>query len=435
MCVCVCVCVYCPTMTFVMSILDNRLFLAQAAESLTFGGDFRRYEMAPHLTQYNPYCDDFGPMNMAAIIDFVKAVDQELESHPKSKIVMCVEAGRRPLTKALFLLGAHVILKLGMEPQDVSAKFQWLDAASQLEAYRDATHAPADFGPELVDCWRGLAQGAERGWVAYPPPGYLFGAIDLDEYLHYDCHPTATCTRWGRASSSRCRGPWTWEGGATSTPTAPTGRAPSAPSTTPRSCWTWAWSWWWDSTRCAATPPPPRRAASATCTWSSRTARPRPTPSRPPSCAVAEARGAVVVHCRAGLGRMGTLIALYLMRHKGFTAREAMGWLRIMRPGSVIGDRRLPGAQQVAGGGDEGLGQDGGGAGGAGGAGGCGKGAALHSALLAAAAAAAGGHRYICLVIVKYSFAYPIRSIDSSATGWNAPAGEMSACRCGIGYP
>ena len=48
----------------------------------------------------------------------------------------------------------------------------------------------------------------------------------------------------------------------------------------------------------------------------------------------------MAVHCLAGLGRTGTLIALYLMKHLGFTANEAMGWIRICRPGSIIGPQQ-----------------------------------------------------------------------------------------------
>ena len=47
--------------------------------------------------------------------------------------------------------------------------------------------------------------------------------------------------------------------------------------------------------------------------------------------------GALAIHCKAGLGRTGVLICSYLIKHHGFTAEEAIGYIRICRPGSVIG--------------------------------------------------------------------------------------------------
>jgi len=46
------------------------------------------------------------------------------------------------------------------------------------------------------------------------------------------------------------------------------------------------------------------------------------------------------VHCKAGLGRTGTCIGAYLMKHYQFSAAEAIGWMRICRPGMVIGPQQ-----------------------------------------------------------------------------------------------
>ena len=50
--------------------------------------------------------------------------------------------------------------------------------------------------------------------------------------------------------------------------------------------------------------------------------------------------GAVGVNCEAGLGRTGTMIACYCIKHFRFPVKEIIAWIRICRPGSIMGPQQ-----------------------------------------------------------------------------------------------
>jgi hypothetical protein len=51
-------------------------------------------------------------------------------------------------------------------------------------------------------------------------------------------------------------------------------------------------------------------------------------------------RGAIGVHCKAGLGRTGTLIGCYAIKIFKFPARAFIAWCRLCRPGSILGPQQ-----------------------------------------------------------------------------------------------
>ncbi|KAM9892376.1 hypothetical protein OXX79_010060 [Metschnikowia pulcherrima] len=50
--------------------------------------------------------------------------------------------------------------------------------------------------------------------------------------------------------------------------------------------------------------------------------------------------GKIAVHCKAGLGRTGCLIGAHLIYTHGFTASECIAYMRMIRPGMVVGPQQ-----------------------------------------------------------------------------------------------
>ena len=138
------------------------------------------------ILSYEPFCDDFGPMDFPTIARFVRILDGELflaASEGATSIVYCADSGARNLTNAVFLLGAYLILKCG---QSANYARNALSAIGDelLEEFRDATYGPPASCLSLYDCWAGLTRAAAAGWIAAPTPD--------------------APTRWGRMDDAEC---------------------------------------------------------------------------------------------------------------------------------------------------------------------------------------------------------------------------------------
>ena len=108
------------------SAINDRLYIAQNVDESKLPSSLIRFRTQSAIS-YNAYCDDFGPMNMSCIVDFISDLEATLASSTGTKIAFLVDKGRRNLTNAVFLLGAYMIIKEGLTPDQVASSFDGLD--------------------------------------------------------------------------------------------------------------------------------------------------------------------------------------------------------------------------------------------------------------------------------------------------------------------
>jgi len=269
-------------------------------------------------SNYMPYCDDFGPVDLAQVVSFCVNTREVLRSkrlHGREAVFYCeLDEARR--TNAAFLLASYLVVVEGFSPEDAAEPFLRIEP-SPFKAFRDATHLPCDFDLTLLDCLRGLYKAFSAGW-------FSISDFDAKKFQAFDA-----------AGLSRiCPKFIAFKGPAT---------GPKRPHFAERP------SYYVPTFRAAGVSAVVRLndGQYAPAEFEAHGFRHYDLPfddCGTPSFELIHAfmdivraeRGVVAVHCLAGLGRTGTLIALALIAD-GWGAREAIAWLRIARPGSVIG--------------------------------------------------------------------------------------------------
>ena len=157
-------------------VLDDILYVGECDNPKLLDDETYKCFNTDDRIVYKPFANDFGPMNLACIHQFIEIVQENMRERRGLKVVYCVAASQRAFTNGLFLLGCYLIIELGFTSEGAWERFRILDPL--LEMYRDAqTSMTIDFRLELIDCWRGLELARNLGWLR---------SFDISEYLHYN---------------------------------------------------------------------------------------------------------------------------------------------------------------------------------------------------------------------------------------------------------
>ncbi|KAK7879832.1 hypothetical protein WMY93_033502 [Mugilogobius chulae] len=258
---------------------------------------------------YESFYSDFGPLNLAMLYRYCTKLHKRLKSLTlsKKKLVHFTSHEPKKRANAAVLIGAYAVVYLKRDPDEVYRSLLSGNNSGFI-CFRDAAVGECSFSLSVLDCLHGIHKAVQHGFLD-------LDKFKVEDYEHYE-----------RVENGDMN--WIIPGKilAFSSPHSRSKMENGYP---------------------VHSPEPTSRSSISTESQTCHHDLFFPDGSTPSDLILRRflhvcesAPGAVAVHCKAGLGRTGTLIGCYLMKHFRFTGAEAIAWMRMCRPGSVIGPQQ-----------------------------------------------------------------------------------------------
>ncbi|KAM9107872.1 dual specificity protein phosphatase CDC14A isoform 6-T6 [Megaptera novaeangliae] len=277
---------------------------------------------------YENFYADFGPLNLAMVYRYCCKLNKKLKSYSLSrkKIVHYTCFDQRKRANAAFLIGAYAVIYLKKTPEEA---YRALLSGSNPPylPFRDASFGNCTYNLTILDCLQGIRKGLQHGF-------FDFETFDVDEYEHYErvengdfnwIVPGKFLAFSGPHPKSKIENGYPLH--------APEAYFPYFKKHNVTAI-----------VRLNKKIYEAKRFTDAGFEHYDLFFIDGSTPSdnivRRFLNICENTEGAIAVHCKAGLGRTGTLIACYVMKHYRFTHAEIIAWIRICRPGSIIGPQQ-----------------------------------------------------------------------------------------------
>ncbi|XP_063076286.1 cell division cycle 14Aa [Engraulis encrasicolus] len=277
---------------------------------------------------YENFYADFGPLNLAMVYRFCCKLNKKLKSFTLSRkrVIYYTNYDQRKRANAAFLIGAYAVIYLKRTPEEAYRALISGTNVSYLP-FRDAAFGNCTYNLSILDCLQGIRKALQHGF-------FNFETFNVEEYEHYE-----------RVENGDFN--WVVPGKllAFSGPHPKSKIENGYPLHAPEAYFPYFRQHHvTDVVRLNRKIYEGRRFSDAGFQHHDLFFVDGSTPSdlimRRFLHICESSEGGVAVHCKAGLGRTGTLIACYLMKHYRFTAAEAISWIRICRPGSIIGPQQ-----------------------------------------------------------------------------------------------